>query len=387
MRIAIVTHNVRTGDGQGRVNYELARYLLSKGFRVEIFADRVSDDLIDAGARWTPVKPGFQRVDLLKVWRFRRLADRLLRSRIGEFDAIVACGVVLGLPHHLNVAHFVHGTWLNSPYHAAKVRRGADAAYQWAFSRINATWEKEVFSRARKVGAVSQMVREELVQIGVPPEKIHVLGNGVDTEEFAPRTPGQPGHISRRDLNLPESVPLALFVGDIQSPIKNLDAVLEAMARVPSMHLAVAGRVGSSPYPAMAERLGVGDRVHFLDFRTDIADLMRAADFFVLVSRRDSCPLVLLEAVSSGLPVVTAKTVGNSDLVEGKCGFVIESPDDIDGLVAALETLATNPVERAQLSTAARAVGLENTWDRMSEKYAAVLGLGVAARRSDTVSA
>src|SRR5690606_25250574 len=112
-------------------------------------------------------------------------------------------------------------------------------------------------------------------------------------------------------FGLPDAVPLALFVGDIQSSIKNLDAGLAALVQVPGLHLAVAGRIGTSPYPAMAEGLGVQDRVHFLDFRSDIADLMRAADFFVLVSRRDSCPLVLIEAVSSGLPVVTARTVGN----------------------------------------------------------------------------
>lgn len=375
MRIAIVTHNVLTGDGQGRVNHELVCYLLANGHRVELFADRVADDLVDAGAHWTRIHPGFQGIDLLKVWRFRRLADRALRNRVDDFDAIIACGVVLGLPHHLNVAHFVHGTWLNSPFHASKVRGGIDAAYQMVFSRLNAIWEKQVFAQARSVGAVSQMVSDELIEIGVKPDKIHVLGNGVDTKEFAPRMPGGAGYATREVFGLPDAVPLALFVGDIQSSIKNLDAVLAALVQVPGLHLAVAGRIGTSPYPAMAEGLGVQDRVHFLDFRSDIADLMRAADFFVLVSRRDSCPLVLIEAVSSGLPVVTARTVGNSDLVRDKCGFVIDSPDDIDGLTRALDVLANNPEERERLSVAARNVGLENTWDRMSQKYVEVLDL------------
>lgn len=378
VRIAIVTHNVLRGDGQGRVNYEFVRYALERGATVELFADRVDEDLLALGASFTPVNPGFGDVDLLKVWRFRRLTDTVLRDRASEFDAIIACGVVLGVDHDLNVAHFVHGTWLRSPWHASKVRKGIDGAYQWLFSALNARWERSVFSRAKVVGAVSSMVRDELKEIGVDPHRIKVLGNGVDTTEFAP------GVVSRAKLGLPEGVPLALFVGDIQSPIKNLDLVLDAMTRVPRLHLAIAGRVGTSPYPAMAQRLGIQDRTHFLDFRSDIADLMRGADFFVLVSRRDSCPLVVLEALASGLPVVTAKTVGNHDLVDGRSGFVIDAPDDLNGLVSALETLTNDERERARLAIEARAVGVENTWDLMAEKYLSVLGLASGQPRAAT---
>jgi len=363
MRIAIVTHNVIRGDGQGRVNYEFARYLLRHGAEVTLFADRVDADLLDSGATWIRVHPGFGSIDLLKVWRFRRLADRAVGPRLGAFDAVVACGVVLAVPHYLNVAHFVHGTWLASPYHASKVRRGVGAAYQWVYTRLNAAWERKVFDQARIVGAVSAMVRDELVEIGVEPDRIRILGNGVDTIEFAP------GDADRAALGLPEDVPIALFVGDVQSPIKNLDTVLKAMVRVSRLHLAVAGHIGTSPYPGMAARLGIDDRTHFLDFRSDIAELMRAADFFVLVSRRDSCPLVVLEALSSGLPVVTAKTVGNYDLVAGRAGFVVESPDDLDALVDAMRVLATDQRKRASFAAEARRVGLENAWDGMSRRY------------------
>ena len=368
------------GDGQGRVNLEFASHLLDAGHSVALFADKVDEELVSLGAVWVPVHPGFQSNDLLKVWRFRRLATRALLPRLSQFDAIVACGVVLDVQHDLNIAHFVHGTWLRSEYHASKIQKGIGAAYQWLFSFLNARWEREVFSKAQKAGAVSRMVADELVEIGVSPEKVVVLGNGVDLDEF------HPGDADRGQLGLPAGPPLALFVGDIRYPIKNLDAVLTAMVNVKDLHLAVAGRVTNSPYPALAARLGVADRVHFLDFRRDIADLMRASDFFVLVSRRDSCPLVVLEALASGLPVVTAKTVGNSDLVEDCCGYVIETPDSLDQLARALVRLTEDEVLRQRFARAARLRAMENSWKAMSERYMHSLdmlqpeGLGVGSQ-------
>lgn len=364
MKIAIVTHNVVRGDGQGRVNHELARHLLRRGHAVDLIADRVDPALVDAGATWHPVHPGFEGVNLLKVWRFKHQANALL-DRIGDrYDVILACGVTLSCPHTVNVAHFVHGTWLQSPYHSYRVRRlGVRSLYHRLFTTANASWERETFAQATSVVAVSEMVKQELIEVGVPPAAIQVIVNGVDCEEFAP------GPVSRDALGLPETPVLGLFVGDITSPIKNLDTVLRATARVPALHLAVAGRLDQSPYPALAHELGIDDRVHFLGFRRDVADLMRATDFFVLPSRRDSCPLVLLEALASGLPVVTARTVGNANLVEDGAGFVIPSPDDVDALTAYLDRLTADPSLRTRMSRTARRVGEANRWSEMGDAY------------------
>ena len=375
MNIAVVTHNIVKGDGQGRVNYELCRFLTAQGVAVDVIADRVAPELVEAGVTWWPVHPGADRVDLLKVWRFRVLADLLLK-RIGHrYDVILACGVVLSGPHTINAAHFVHGTWLRSPFHAAKVRPGPHGAYQWLFSALNARWERQTFSQARTVVAVSEMVRQELVAIGVPEGNVQVIVNGVDTDEY------HPGRGDRAALGLPGRGVLALFVGDIQSPIKNLDTVLHALAEVPGLHLAVAGALRQSPYPALAERLGVAGRVHFLGFRTDVADLMRAADLFVLPSRRDSCPLVMLEAMASGLPVVTARTVGTADLVAPGGGVVLERPDEVAALAGALRRLTHDAAMRAAMGRAARSVAEAHSWEAMARQYLALIESCVASRK------
>lgn len=367
MQVAIISHNIFKGDGQGRVNYELTRAFLRQGIAVDLIADQVAPELLEAGATWTRVTPRAQRVHLFKVWEFARRVDRILDRSAGRYDAVLACGVVASRPHAVNAAHFVHGTWLRSPFHASKARPGLNGTYQRVYSTFNARWEREVFAQAEVVIAVSEMVRQELIDIGVPPASIEVIVNGVDTEEYAP------GSEDRTALGLPEDVPLGLFVGDLRSPIKNLDTVLEELADQAGIHLAIAGEEANSVYPALAMRLGLSGRVHFLGFRRDIAALMRAADFFVLTSRRDSCPLVLLEALASGLPAITARTVGTANLVEAGAGFVLESPDDREVLKHATRTLAFDEAKRREMGCRAREIAKAHSWEKMAGRYLEVL--------------
>ena len=152
-------------------------------------------------------------------------------------------------------------------------------------------------------------------------------------------------------------------------PRKNLDTVLRALPGVAGLHLAVVGTVAGSPYPALARSLGVAERVHFLDFRADIAALMRCADLFVFPSRYEPFGIVVLEAMNAGLPVITARAVGAADLVTPACGVVLAEADDVEGLTAALRRLAADPALRACMGRHARAAAEEHTWVRMAESY------------------
>ena len=292
-----------------------------------------------------------------------RKADQVLEARKNSFDAVVACGVVCSVPHTVNAVHFAHGGWRRSPFHPIKQGFGLNPAYQWLFSTLNDYWERQTLGQAERIVAVSGMVKDELVASGLSPDTIDVVVNGVDLESFAP------GPADRATLRLPPAVPLGLFVGDIRSTIKNPDGVLRALSDVPDLHLALAGSIKGSPLPALAESLGIQERVHFLDFRRDIADLMRAADFFVLPSRRDSCPLVLLEAMASGLPCIVSKNVGTHDLVAPDAGFVLDSPEDTAGLADALRVMRDDVARREAMGTAARATAEQHSWERMSQQY------------------
>jgi glycosyltransferase involved in cell wall biosynthesis len=113
----------------------------------------------------------------------------------------------------------------------------------------------------------------------------------------------------------------------------------------------------------------LNQRVHFLGYRRDIAQLMRAVDLFVFPSRYEACTLVLLEALASGLPVITATATGGAELVTPECGVVLPDSDDTDALADALSSMMSNPTRMQQMGKAARAVAEQHSWNIMAQTY------------------
>jgi glycosyltransferase involved in cell wall biosynthesis len=364
MNICIVTHKLLTGDGQGRVNYEVASAAIGRGHQLTLLASEVSPDLLKSNlVTWVPIAVKGLPTELLKNLVFSHQSAAWLARHRAEFDLIQVNGAITSAPSDVNAVHFVHSSWLKSAAHPIHQYRDLYGAYQWCYTSLNAIWEKQAFQQARQIVAVSEQVKQELVAIGVPEPKIRVIFNGVDVREF------QPGSRDRYRLNLPVAVPLALFVGDIRLNRKNLDTVLHALVRVPKLHLAVVGSIEGSPYPALTQRLDLGDRVHFLGYRRDLPDLMRGCDLFVFPSRYEACTLVLLEAMASGLPIVTAKTAGGSEIVTTECGAVLADPEDTAGLALLLQQLTHDPERRHQMGRAARAIAQEHTWSSKAQAY------------------
>lgn len=365
MRVAIITHNVVRGDGQGRVNLEIAKTLLDQGHEVSLVADRVCESLLKRGATWIPVHPCFRDITLVKVLEFAYRANRVLSDISDDLDVVVANGVVCTRSHDINIVHFVHSTWLDSPFHPFQNELSVNSVYQWIYTFINAKMERLVFSRAGSLVSVSSLIADELLSVGVDREKIRVIQNGVDLDEFSP------GAVERQTLGLPSDVPLALFAGDIRSSRKNLDTVLRALRRLPSWHLAVAGSVERSPYPDLARDLKIADRVHFLDFRNDIPQLMRACDVFVFPSRYEPFALVILEALASGTTVITAPTVGAAEILHGKPSnsVVLKDPEDTEELVDALSLIGRSVASPA----IERRIAEDYSWKNMAENYLLLL--------------
>jgi glycosyltransferase involved in cell wall biosynthesis len=364
MRIGIVTRRVGFNDGQGRVNLEIAAEALRQGHDVRLFSEDVDARMIDAGAvpdllPAPPFLPTRIVRDQVFAWRTRRR----LASHAGRCDAVLACGFATWAPAHVNAVHFVHRSWLRSPYHPWRLCRSPRSLYTRLFGGLNTHLERGAFDRSGTIVAVSDKVRRELIEAGVPAARIVVIVNGVDAEEFCP------GPARRAQFGLPDGVPLALFAGDLKTPRKNLDTVLRALPDVPGLHLAVAGRHAGTPWPAMARDLGVAGRVHFLGFRTDMPELMRAADLFVFPSRYEACSLVLLESLASGLPVVTAESAGGAELIAPEVGVVLANCDDSAALAAVLRGLVAAPARCRAMAAASRRLALAHSWPAMARQY------------------
>ena len=364
MRLALITRRVMRGEGQARVNYEIAYRAACQGWQVTLAASEVAPELqANPNVTWQPVRWSNKGPDLVGVWDFAWHSGRWLRAHANRYDVVQTDGFATKAPSDVNVVHFVHAAWLRSPVHASRLHPGLYGAYQWLFSTLNARWEKQAFRQTGTIVAVSERVREELHQIGVPKAQVLVIVNGVDLLEF------KPGAADRAALGLPLHVPLGLFAGDLRLMRKNLDTVLKAMVDLPAFHLAVCGAVQGSPYPALAAQLGVVERVHFLGYRRDMPDLMRAADMFVFPSRYEACSLAILEALASGLPVLTAVTAGGAEILTPSCGHVLTDPDDAQALTQTLQGWISDPQQRQQMGQEARQVAEQHSWARMVEAY------------------
>ena len=371
MHIGFVAHNFIRGNGQGRINYEIARHALAQGHAVTLMANKVSADLTELGATWVRVRPLPHRPDLLGSWTAAANADRLLPRYRDRFDVLVGAGFTLRSHHDVNLCQFVHGAWLNSPVHVSKLRVGLHGAYQWAYTTANGRWERQAYAAAKRIVAPSERIKGELISIGVPADRITVIYNGVDPGEFFPAADASVKAGERRTLKLPPDAPLALFVGDIRTTRKNLDSVLKAMVSVPTVELVVVGEVASSPFPAMAHQLGIEKRVHFTGYSTEVRRYMRAADFFVFPSRYEAGTLVLMEAAASGLALITAKTAGGAELFEHEA-IVLDDPDDVPALSHAIKAYAFSPDRRTAAGEGCLKVARSETWTKMADGYLAI---------------
>ena len=211
--------------------------------------------------------------------------------------------------------------------------------------------------------------------MGVPAASITVITNGVDADEFRPGPP------ERDRFGLPQGVPVALFAGDLKSSRKNLDTVLRAQAAVPGLHLAVAGRAEDTPYPAAARQLGIADRVHFIGFQRDMPALMRSVDLLLFPSRYEPFGLVLLEALATGLPVVTARSAGASQILTPEVGVVLQDSDDHAMLARTVTELLGDDARRRAMSARARDLARTHSWASMARRYVDLLQDAAQERR------
>jgi UDP-glucose:(heptosyl)LPS alpha-1,3-glucosyltransferase len=175
---------------------------------------------------------------------------------------------------------------------------------------------------------------------------------------------------------------VALFAG-MNYRLKGLEPLLHAVRQLPEempLQLLVAGNKHTSMYERMARQLGVADRVRFVGYCADMRNCYFAADFFVHPTFYDPCSHVVLEAMACGLPVITSRFNGASELMHPpREGFVIDDPHDVPHLTWCL-TQMLDPARRLACARAARRTGSQWTFEHHYRQMLAVFA-DAAARK------
>lgn len=365
MKICFVTHKVKKGDGQGRVNYEVIAEAVKERHDVIIISSELSEELrAHPQITWVKIRTSWIPTMLLKYQWFAMYSAIWIWTHQRGIDLVVVNGFITYARSDINCIHFVHSAWIRSKYHPFREQKNARSLYQFIYNGLNALLERLALQQTRQIVAVSEQVKEELVQDAyIQAHRISVVSNGVDLNEFYPRT------VNRADFNLAVGRTYALFAGDLKSKRKNLDTVLAALANVEDIELIVLGYIEKSPYPQLAQELGISDRVHFLGYRQDVADMMSLADLFIFPSRYEPFSLVILEAMASGLPVITSNRCGAVELLSNQSAVIIEDPDDTSALIQALRDLSSDRELLELMARRAREDAQSNSWELMSSKY------------------
>lgn len=238
------------------------------------------------------------------------------------------------------------------------------------FSRVFEWIQEWALRRFDAVIAVSAPLVEVLRGRGVTADRIHEVPNA-----WTPPDRMIPRDEARRTLDAPMDRLLVGWVGRL-IPIKGCDIFLEALARMEYDCGWVARIVGDGPerprLEAMVRELGLSERVRFLGAVPDAARLFSALDLFVLSSRSEGTPMVLLEAMGAGVPVLATTVGGVPDLVEGgRSGWLVPPEAPADLALAIAEALASREARSARAergSTHVRSKYDFDTWIRRHEE-------------------
>jgi UDP-glucose:(heptosyl)LPS alpha-1,3-glucosyltransferase len=220
----------------------------------------------------------------------------------------------------------------------------------------------------------SQMVAEEISHFyGVDRNKLPVIYNGVDTAVFHPALADEFRLKTRAEAGVPADAPVLLFVGS-GFERKGVPQLLRAAAQMQNRatHIVIVGADRKlKAIQALANKLGLSQRVHFTGPLKDVRPWYGAADGFVLPTLYDPCPNAALEALACGLPLLTSTTCGAQEWVQsGVNGWVVDAINQPE-LVKHLDDLASLAGNTAARS-AARASVEALTLPAMAERLLAL---------------
>jgi glycosyltransferase involved in cell wall biosynthesis len=224
-------------------------------------------------------------------------------------------------------------TWMNRATSYCPPRSGNQKFMHVA--RQGGYYDLKYYQNCDHIVGNTQDIVDYLVHEGWPAERAHYLPNFVDATPLPA--------LSRADNDTPDDVSLLVALGRLHTN-KAFDVLITALARAPDTWLWIAGEGPEQEnLTALAEKLGVTNRVRFLGWRDDAAALYATADIFVCPSRHEPLGNVVIEAWAQHCPVIAADASGPKTLIDnGKNGLLVPM-DDADALAAAIQRLTNEP--------------------------------------------
>lgn len=358
---------VKTG-GMDRANFALADYLARQGNQVHLVAYRVSTDLLNY--------PNviFHRVPkFLNSYLFSSpLLDRSGRS-LAKLLGVNGTRVLVNGGNcqwgDINWVHYVHAAYKPEIRAGLLGQLKSRVTYQGTLSA-----EKKALNLARLIIVNSEKTKLDLIEkLSIPVNKIHVVYLGTDSDVFYPASIEERTQL-RHHLNWVHNKPIVVFMGALGDRRKGFDTLFTAWQQLcadPNWdgNLVVIGTGSELPiWEKITLEAGLKSRIQFLGFRSDVPDILRAADCLVAPTRYEAYGLGVHEALCCGLPAIVSAKAGVAERYpETLQDLLLPNPDDPVDLVARLQKWrdAINQYKNILMSFSEVLRGY--TWDYMAQ--------------------
>ena len=372
MKIGLVIPNFdpRLG-GAEQWTWQFARWLGAAGEEVHVFATRFAEDSAALPIERHSIAPSSTRTG------FAEAASHAARSVPLDVVHDMGAGWDCDLfqPHGGSREASFRQNLLLCPRLLRPWKRQA-ARWLPRYRQFDQLTARQYAGQGRLFLAISKMVAGHFRQYhSVAAERIRLVYNGVDVERFAPANQAMNRQQVRQRLGIGDQQVLLLIVAH-NFLLKGVPTAIRAVERLrrqgADVRLAIAGGKPKRTRRLHQHSAGRDEFVHYLGPVDDAAPLYAAADIYVQPTWYDPCSLVVLEALASGLPVVTSRFNGAGELLTpGVDGFVMHDPASVDELAGFASELLDFQVRR-RFAGAARKLALQHTLERNCQQILAV---------------
>lgn len=235
------------------------------------------------------------------------------------------------------------------------------------YYRLVAALEPYVYGRADvHITAVSRKIAADLQRFHLASGEVNVIYGGIDLECFSPQSRARLRPASRHRLSIQDHEFVLLLIGNDWRN-KGLNCVLEAMAKAadPRLRALIVGADNSGPFRPRIAELGLNAHVQFCPPRPDVETYYAAADVYIGPSLDDAFAQPPAEAMACGLPVITSRQNGGSEIITPGCdGLILENAADSTALAAMMRELSTDPALCSRLGDAGAKTARRYSWDQ-----------------------
>jgi glycosyltransferase involved in cell wall biosynthesis len=381
-RILRVIARLNMGGPALHVSY-LTKDLASRGYDTTLVAGRIARgedsmsyvadelgvDVIALSELHREISPLYDPIAIARLVReIRRVRPHILHTHTAKAGAVGRTAALLaGDARPPVIVHTFHGHVLRGYFDPVRTRLFRET-------------ERALASHTTRLIAVGPQVRDDLVELGVAPaEKFTVIRLGIDLESRV-RTQDRRAEF-RRLFGIPEDRFVVGWIGRMTA-IKRVPDILRSFDALLRQGVkATLCLVGDGPDRRAAEvqakELGISHDVIFLGYQRDVSPYYALFDALVLPSANEGTPVVAIEALAAGRPVVATRVGGVPDVVtEGEDGYLVEV-GDIDAIADALARLARDPELRRTMGERGRHViprsRVERLVDDIDELYRELL--------------